>query len=161
MILTTRLQKWTPTGWKSESLSALGHIHNLGHDCRLCPAATIEPLTVIAIDSTGIQLVKVSICECPPKEDLYQQLVRNRWIPSSITRPKVICSFQCREQFRSLEYHGVSAVSFYTSLKLLSSSSGLPQMEVSNCVICRPAMTDKSNRMWWMSLLPPVMSLMP
>ncbi len=125
------MQVWTPEGWGAMSLSHLGLVLNLGHGCKPCPSSSLPPLFVTAIDVTGIHVVRISACECESKTDTFIQLIQNRWIPTPPTNTKVITSFRCLEQLQSLERLGITAQSFYKSLKGLPSSVKLSRQDVS------------------------------
>ncbi|KLO07142.1 hypothetical protein SCHPADRAFT_803358, partial [Schizopora paradoxa] len=113
---THRPEMWTPSGWCTTTFAQLGLVYCLGHECKPCPLATNPPFSVIAIDTSGIQLMKISICECRPQTALHSQFIRNRWIPSSPLNPKAIISIRCLEQYRSMEEQGMSPTSYYESL---------------------------------------------
>ena len=105
---TFSLQKWNGKFFEKVSLAALGLRVQLGHAGAPCPCPLPGPTDFMVFDVSGVHTVAIDFCNCNPIQPLDRrvQLLRRRWFPATLTRPKTAFSFDCLETFHELTLQG-------------------------------------------------------
>lgn len=110
----------------------------LGHNGRAC----LNPVTefhrpLMVIHTNGVHKVRVRFCQCgEPAGGHYfgTQLIRSRWFPSTMARPRTAFTFNVLNHFHHLTLQGkTTAWDFYNALIHETDNTGLATPEV-----CRP-----------------------
>ena len=101
----------------------------LGHHGERCQKHTSIPDTLVAIDLSGVQKVRVQWCRCGHDEDglvRRTQLMRLGWFPASVDRPGTFATFQVLNFFHLLTLQAKATVyDFFEVLLHRQDNSGL------------------------------------
>ncbi|KAI0039152.1 hypothetical protein FA95DRAFT_1504561, partial [Auriscalpium vulgare] len=127
-----RIQRWNGHFFEHCSLSELGLCIQLGHDSLSCPnpRATTTALTVI--DVSGVHTIRVRFCDCGNVQTAhsYVQLLRMRWWPATLVRPRTVVTFRACELFHALNIQGkVNAYDFWLGISRVTDGSGLTRVK--------------------------------
>ncbi|KAF9784125.1 hypothetical protein BJ322DRAFT_1109984 [Thelephora terrestris] len=102
-----RLQLWNGGFFESATLEGLGLIINLGHDTNTCPVNP-ETRLITVIDLSG-----------------YHFLLRVRWYPASILRPKTVFTFDLLDTYHKISLQGkLNLYNFYTMIMQKTDNCG-------------------------------------
>jgi CxC2 like cysteine cluster associated with KDZ transposases len=106
----------------------VGLVHQLGHDGAPCPVPGPIQKDFTVFDTNGVHSVHVRFCECHGSAGASHhrtQLLRARWLPASIQRPRTAFTFDVLESFHLLTLQGkTSLYDFYWFLVYKSDNSG-------------------------------------
>jgi hypothetical protein len=104
------------------SLRDVGMVVQLGHDGMECPAPGPLQLNFPVVDTSGVHFINIQFCEChsqPGASHHQTQLLRVRWLPSSVARPRGASAFtfDVLDSFHLLTLQGkTAAFDFYLSM---------------------------------------------
>ncbi|PPQ76961.1 hypothetical protein CVT24_009371 [Panaeolus cyanescens] len=103
-----RIEKWNGCFFEKAGLSELGLRVQLGHDGLPCSLPQEGPADFLVFDLNGVHHVNVDFCGCPHSQTTqrWQQLLRTKWFPSTILRPKTAFTFDCLDTFHKLTLQG-------------------------------------------------------
>ena len=97
---------WKDSFFQKTTLFDVGLIVQMGHQGRDCCHPSLLPETLVAIDFSGIQKVRVRWCHCHhfgrSKAHVRTQLLRFGWFPGSVEDPRTIVTFQTLSFFHLL-----------------------------------------------------------
>ncbi|TDL14376.1 hypothetical protein BD410DRAFT_697320, partial [Rickenella mellea] len=142
---------WNGGHFEKTTLQSLGLTIHLGHDGDPCPYALPKLDLVTVIHTNGIHTVSVKFCECPwsslPRRT---QLLRVRWWPATVDRPKTVTTFAALDLFLQLTLQSkLNMYDFYLSLEHLSDNTNTRNLkyrykEFNRCVLeCRHLLSCK------------------
>ncbi|KAI0064330.1 hypothetical protein BV25DRAFT_1790798, partial [Artomyces pyxidatus] len=128
-----RVQRWNGDFFADSSLLSAGMVVQLGHDGRSCPQprAMDQPLTVI--DISGIHTVQYRLCDCCEQGGTQAciQLLRMKWWPATVTRPRTVVTFRTLRLFHALTLQSkVNSFDFYNGLVRITDGAGLKQLKL-------------------------------
>ncbi|KAF9778389.1 hypothetical protein BJ322DRAFT_1014720, partial [Thelephora terrestris] len=105
-----RLQRWNGGFFESATLENLGLIVNLGHhNTDICPINT-ETQLITVIDLSGYHFVR---------------LLRVRWYPASVLRPKTVFTFDLLDTYHKISLQGkLNLYDFYTTIMQKTDNCG-------------------------------------
>lgn len=117
-VLTRLLQQWTGKFFEKITLKSLGLRYQLGHGGSRCPLPSRGPSDFLIFDTTGVHHIAVDFCDCRP--GIFHrriQLLRTRWFPATVNRPKTVFTFNVLQTFHELSLQGkTTAFDFYYSI---------------------------------------------
>jgi hypothetical protein len=114
-------------------LKKLGLRIQLGHKAgeKCCNAARPAGDDFVVIDVNGIHEVGVDFCDCETSKPHFIQLLRYRWFPASIDRPKTATTLAVLKHFHMLSFESkASTFEFYNTLARLTDNTGLSTPKV-------------------------------
>ncbi|KAI0060273.1 hypothetical protein BV25DRAFT_1871286 [Artomyces pyxidatus] len=123
-----RIQRWNGAFFEAHSLSEAGLCIQLGHDGLECPNPRPHTSTLTVIDITGVHKVTVCYCDCGLMQTVfnYTQLLRARWWPATVKRPRTVTTFRTCKLFHALTIQGkVNAYDFWNGLVRVTDGTGL------------------------------------
>ncbi|KAF8889255.1 hypothetical protein BD779DRAFT_1671827 [Infundibulicybe gibba] len=123
-----RISVWNGRYFAETNLKALGLRIQLGHQvgepCLSPQPACSEGFTVI--DINGIHEVALDFCNCQTAQLHFVQLLRYRWLPATVSQPKMACTFRALKHFQILSFESkTSAFEFYSTLVRLTVNTGI------------------------------------
>lgn len=101
-------QCWKDGFFDRASLNSLGYVFHLGHGGEVCPADS-SPSQLTIIDANGWHKLYVRYCKCGASgvsHEHYRQLLRERWYPASINRPKTAFTIDLLETYHKHALQG-------------------------------------------------------
>ena len=114
------------------TLESLGLIINLHHSTDTCPVGPeIQRITVI--DNSGYHFVRVRFCMCSRSSFLepFRQLLRFRWYPASVLRPKTVFTLDLLDTYHKLSLQGkLNLYDFYTMIMQKTDNCGRSKIKV-------------------------------
>ncbi|KAJ7590263.1 hypothetical protein C8J56DRAFT_1004154 [Mycena floridula] len=115
-----RIQFWTGSFWRKTSLYEQGFCYQLGHGGAKCRFPGKEQ-TMTVMGTCSIQTVLVARCGCDRSDRLspVQELLRNGWYPATVTMPQTCATFECLDQFRTLNVTATVNIRDYDRYKSL------------------------------------------
>ncbi|KAF8065143.1 hypothetical protein FPV67DRAFT_1419520 [Lyophyllum atratum] len=121
-----RIEHWTGRYFEKVTLKSLGLRVQLGHFHNdTCITPTREDNFVV-VHTNGIHEVAVDFCNCEQKKDWILQLLRYRWLPASVDRPRTAATLSVLQQFQMLSFESkASAFEFYNTVKRLTDNTGV------------------------------------
>ncbi|EEB89432.1 hypothetical protein MPER_12469, partial [Moniliophthora perniciosa FA553] len=124
------VEKWNGTFFERTTLHELGLVIQLGHPARdKCSKSQRARSGFVVVDLEGIQEVTLQFCECRATEiagDKWQQLMRARLYPATVTEPHTAFTFRTLSYFHQLTTQGkVSNYDFYHTLERRTDGSGI------------------------------------
>ncbi|KAI0057515.1 hypothetical protein BV25DRAFT_1812302 [Artomyces pyxidatus] len=139
-----RIQRWNGEFFSDYSLSQAGLVVQLGHDGLPCPhpQPMATPLTVI--DLTGVHQVHYSLCACGivGAAHAFVQLLRARWWPATVSRPRTVVTMRTLRLFHALTLQSkLNAYDFWNGLVRITDGAGLKSVkyrykEFLRCIRC-------------------------
>ncbi|KAF8065144.1 hypothetical protein FPV67DRAFT_1671429 [Lyophyllum atratum] len=123
------LEEWTGTYFKKTSLKSLGLRVQLGHPpgetcSNFAPGRVSDDFMVIHVN--GIHEVSVDFCDCTQKQPPFIQLLRQRWFPASVDRPRTAATLSVLKLFQMISFESkASALEFYNGVKRLTDNTGM------------------------------------
>ncbi|KAI0054927.1 hypothetical protein BV25DRAFT_1922257 [Artomyces pyxidatus] len=123
-----RIQKWNGAFFEKYSLSEAGLCIQLGHDGLVCPLPRPYTTTMTVIDISGVHRVCVRFCDCSNAGTAYNyvQLLRARWWPATVQRPRTVITLRSCKLFHALALQGkVNAYDFWNGLCRITDGTGL------------------------------------
>lgn len=105
----------------------------LGHDGGPCKHPEPQDTLLTVIDINGMHRVRYSKCGCliPGRSDVIVQLMRARWWPASMFKPRVAVTFAALELYQALSIQGkVNSYDFYNGLVRLTDGGGVVSVKV-------------------------------
>lgn len=128
-------QKWNGTFFEGTTLTALGHVVQLGHHTTDECAKPSRLFDLMVFDLAGVFRLVVRYCDCGnmgasiPK---YIQLLRARWFPATIDRPSTAFTFGLLDFFHKLQNRNkCNAYDFYHTIVQRTNAAGLDPAIVS------------------------------
>lgn len=133
-------QTWNGKFWKKTSLSDLGFELHLGHSGRRCPTPDGSGRVVHIIHTTGFHDVRVKFCGCAPRHGYtsfdqiqYNQLLRARLFPATLTTPTSAITFECLNDFHLLTTQGkLTGMDYYETRVQLTDNPNIDPPKVSS-----------------------------
>ncbi|KAI0055824.1 hypothetical protein BV25DRAFT_1815103, partial [Artomyces pyxidatus] len=127
-----RVQRWNGDFFSDASLYSVGLTVQLGHDGLPCPRPRRmeQPLTII--DITGIHTVGYLLCDCGEvyASQATVQLLRMKWWPATVTRPRTAVTFRTLRLFHALTLQSkVNSYDFYNGIVRITDGAGLKQLK--------------------------------
>ncbi|KAF8883132.1 hypothetical protein BD779DRAFT_1444238, partial [Infundibulicybe gibba] len=123
-----RISEWNGNYFAETSLKALGYRFQLGHrvgEKCLSPQPAFADSFVI-IDVNGVHEVALDFCNCETAQLDFVQLLRYRWLPATVSKPKSACTFRALKHFHLLSFESkISGFEFYRALACLSNNTGI------------------------------------
>jgi hypothetical protein len=111
-------QEWTGKFFDKITLQSLGLRFQLGHGGLRCPLPVPGPSDFMVFDTTGVHCVAVDFCNCT--ETVFHrrtQLLRARWFPATVNRPKTVFTFDALWTFHKHFLQGkTTAFDFYHTI---------------------------------------------
>lgn len=125
------LKRWTGKFFERYSLHAAGLTVQLGHDGAPCHHP--HPVTTVTIvDLLSIHLVRVSFCDCG-RSHYYVQMLRARWWPASLKRPRSGFTLRTLEFFQALSLLSkTNGYDFWRTIVHMTDGSGVSKLPVSS-----------------------------
>jgi hypothetical protein len=127
-------QRWNGKCFDKESLQNLGYRYQLGHSGAPCPSPHPGPKNFIVFDITGPHFVTIDYCHCCDEPlSTWNQLLREKWFPATLTRPQTTFTFDCLETFHELTLQGkTNLYDYYHTLLRRSDNANLSNPIVSS-----------------------------
>ncbi|KAI0038390.1 hypothetical protein FA95DRAFT_1613426 [Auriscalpium vulgare] len=120
-----RVQTWNGRHFEKHSLLDAGLCLQLGHDDRTCPNPRQSSTKLTVVDTSGIHTVAVRFCDCGTAPT-YVQLLRVRWWPATMKRPRTAITLRTCELFHALTLQGkMNAYDFWHGLARITDGTGL------------------------------------
>ncbi|KIJ90114.1 hypothetical protein K443DRAFT_126586, partial [Laccaria amethystina LaAM-08-1] len=119
--------RWNGKCFDKESLQNLGYRYQLGHSGAPCPSPHPGPKNFIVFDITGPHFVTIDYCHCCDEPlSTWNQLLREKWFPATLTRPQTTFTFDCLETFHELTLQGkTNLYDYYHTLLRRSDNANL------------------------------------
>ena len=135
----TLLQVWSDGFYQRTTLLELGHSFYIGHHHTPCPSPDSSFRKIIVIDLSGAHRINVQFCACvrgPGCVEPYRQLLRMRWYPASLDRPRTAFTFDLLDAYHKITLQGkLNLYDFYTAVLQRSDNCGRKRLLVSRSVI--------------------------
>jgi hypothetical protein len=112
-----------------------GLIVQLGHDGDICPNRDLRESSLTVVDTSGIHQIAYALCGCGRigASDAIVQLMRARWWPATMLRPRTVVTFATLELFHALTIQGkVNPYEFYSGIARITDGAGTHQLKVSD-----------------------------
>ncbi|KZV60139.1 hypothetical protein PENSPDRAFT_540919, partial [Peniophora sp. CONT] len=123
-----RCRIWNGKFLSPYSLERAGLIVQLGHDGDACDHPELKNSLLTVIDTNGIHRVRYATCGCliPGRSDVVVQLMRARWWPASMFKPRIAVTFAVLELYQALSIQGkVNSYDFYNGIVRLTDGGGV------------------------------------
>ncbi|KAI0042910.1 hypothetical protein FA95DRAFT_1584271 [Auriscalpium vulgare] len=123
-----RIQRWNGTFFEKYSLMDAGFVVQLGHDDLVCPNPRNTLSTLTVIDVSGIHRVAVRFCDCANMQTsrTFVQVLRARWWPATVQRPRTAVTLRTCELFHALTLQGkMNAYDFWHGPSRVTDGTGL------------------------------------
>lgn len=120
------------------SLNDLGFEVHLGHSGGRCPTPDGRGRMMHIIHTTGLHDIRVNFCGCAPSNGYtsfdqiqYNQLLRARLFPATITTPTTVVTFECLNEFHLLTTQGkLTGMDYYETRVQLSDNPAIDPPKV-------------------------------
>src|ERR1700691_658128 len=113
-------QKWNGEFFDKTTLRDLALRYQLGHGGGRCPLPSPGPSNFLVIDTSGVHRVCIDFCDCGQGDTVLHkrmQILRARWVPATIQRPRTVFTFDALETFHELTLQGkTTPYDFYHTL---------------------------------------------
>ncbi|KAF9541213.1 hypothetical protein CPC08DRAFT_756183 [Agrocybe pediades] len=125
-----RVEEWDSTKkfFKKTSLSALGHVFQLGHpvgESCPCPSDPYDS-TFTVLDLNGVHDVCLKFCDCDKKQLLFIQLLRFGWFPATVKQPRTAVTLRLLKFFQLLSFELKTTVfEFHATLGRVTDNTGV------------------------------------
>ena len=130
--MLTQPKLWNGGFFESVTLESLGLVINLGHHPNICPVNS-DTQQITVIDLSGYHCVRVRFCTCSQSSFLepFRQLLRVRWYPASVLRPKTVFTFDLLDTYHKVSMQGkLNLYDFYTMIIQKTDNCGLLNIKV-------------------------------
>lgn len=138
----TFAQVWSDGFFQRTSLFELGFSLHIGHQRTSCPSPDSTFQKILVIDVNGAHYVSVQFCACkelPGWIEYYRQLLRMKWYPASLDRPKTAFTFDLLDTYHKLALQGkLSVHDFFAAVMQKSDNCGRRKVIVSKSVYFHP-----------------------
>jgi hypothetical protein len=124
---------WENGRFGRSTLHSLGLHVFIGHaGGSPCPSFKPATSTFTVIHTNGLHRVNLDYCAC---EDcplqLWQQMMRVRWWPATVTDPQTVATFECLRHFEKVNCSGhITATDYYRALAHMTDCTGLTDLPV-------------------------------
>lgn len=128
----TRFQLWNGGFFENATLESLGLVVNLAHPSDICPVGT-ETQRILVIDLSGYHFVCIRFCMCSRNSYLehFRQLLRVRWFPASVLRPKTVFTFDLLDTYHKISLQGkLNLYDFYSTIMQKTDNCGRSKVQV-------------------------------
>ena len=124
---------WNSGFFENVTLESLGLIVNLHH--HIGDVCSVNPDTqyVTVIDLSGRHVVRVRFCTCSQSSFLEpsRQLLRVRWYPASVLRPKTVFTFDLLDTYHKISLQGkLNLYDFYNMIMQKTDNCGRSNIKV-------------------------------
>ncbi|KAI0057483.1 hypothetical protein BV25DRAFT_1812316 [Artomyces pyxidatus] len=123
-----RIKRWNGEFFADYTLAQAGLCIQLGHDGCPCPSPRSHPNKITVIDISGIRSVTVRYCDCGDLalSHTYVQLLRAKWWPATIARPRTVITWRTMKMFHAMTVQGkMNAYDFWNGLVRITDGTGL------------------------------------
>lgn len=114
------------------TLENLGLVIDLIHRTGICPSGS-ETQRILVIDLSGYHFVSIRFCACSQNLFLepFRQLLRVRWFPASVLRPRTVFTFDLLDTYYKLSLQGkLNLYDFYTTIMQKTDNCGHLKVKV-------------------------------
>jgi hypothetical protein len=131
--MTSERQRWTGFFFDDTTLRNMGLVVSLNHVGEMCPSPS-APTDLVVMDVSGVHTVMVTFCECYHSvggSHVRSQLLRHRWFPATVARPRTVFTFDVLDSFHLLTLQGkTSAYDYYLSIEHKTDNTGISSIKV-------------------------------
>jgi len=132
-------QVWSDGFYQRTSLLELGYSFYIGHQHTPCPSPDSVFQKILVIDLSGAHYVNVQFCICKERPEWiehYRQLLRMRWYPASLDRPRTAFTFDLLDTYHKITLQGkLNLYDFYILVMQKSDNRGRRKVIVSEPVL--------------------------